>query len=513
MSAEAITVDQPFIDAMDEYRHAPGQPFFEACRDSVVVFSEKMLGIRLYAWQVYYLSMIQRAVDDYSIPREFLALTSRQIGKSTAVAIFSLWCCLFNRYPGTAGDNTIVGIVSAGDVQAKKLLNEMKKLMRLGDMFMRTEYTLGDGSPRFGKDFLSGLLDDKEANNTTTITFQSYDEKKHGSHLLKGSKVGSVIKSYPPTSIVLGETFTVIFEDEAGKTDKISDEFHSEYLYPTGNSTNAIRIYTSTPWLSSGFFYRLVDPDNLYPPQEVNVVTFTIEAIKLENPQYYETVMRDVRAKESAGDLDLVRRAYYCEFVKNAQSYFNKDSVFDVFADSWEMVESSTKEVDIGVDFGGQTTSRSVITVSHYDEDTGEVQRLYKKVYGVKEDDNLLEDLKNDIMKRFPRWQRIIPDDCPQGDYMIRKMEEMGWNVHPMNFRSDKVKKYGAFRALMNKGRVKSFMDESLQTEMLAMELSQKAKQSVIQHAPGYTDDEIDSFVLSAYFFLDVEDGVEVFEW
>lgn len=508
-----MEVDQDFIDSMEPLRSAEGQPFFEACRDNIVVFADKMLGIRLYSWQVYFLSKIQGAIEGKTETREFAAITSRQIGKSTAVAVLAIWSCVFNKYPGTTGENTLVGIISAGDVQAKKLLNEMKKLMRLGDQYMHTQYLDGNNDPRFGKDFFSGLLDEKEANNTTTITFQPHDKGKHGDILLAGSKVGSVIKSYPPTAIVLGETFSIIIEDEAGKTDRITDEFHSEYLYPTGNSTNAVRIYTSTPWVSSGFFYRIVDPDNIFPEQDSEVVIFTIDAIRLENEKYFEVVQKDIKQREKDGDIDGVRRAYYCQFVKNSQSYFDSSKVFDCFETDYPMIENSQVKCDIGVDFGGQVKSRSVITVTSWDEETGEVKRLYKKVYNVKEDDNLLHDLEEDVMKRFPNWERVIPDSCPQGDYMIRAMEEKGWNVHPMNFRSDKVKKYGAFRALLNRGLVKSFKDEELQTEMLAMEFSNTTKQSLIQHAPGYSDDQIDSFVMSCYFYLESDDGLEVFEW
>jgi hypothetical protein len=64
---------------------------------------------------------------------------------------------------------------------------------------------------------------------------------------------------------------------------------------------------------------------------------------------------------------------------------------------------------------------------------------------------------------------------------------------------------------MLNRGRIQTYVDDALKTEMLSMEFSQGSKQSVIKHAPGYTDDIIDSFVMSAYFFVDVEAGVEVF--
>ena len=88
-------VDPEFITAMDKYREFPrGGKLVEECSKSVVLFAERMLGIRLYSWQIDYLVRIQGAIDEKTSVREFVALTSRQIGKSTAIAIFSLWFCV-----------------------------------------------------------------------------------------------------------------------------------------------------------------------------------------------------------------------------------------------------------------------------------------------------------------------------------------------------------------------------------------------------------------------------------
>ncbi len=479
----------------------------EACSDNVIFFAKEMLGMTLYSWQVLFLDKIQKSMakkDD----REFIALTSRQIGKSTALAIFSIWAAVFNKCPGTLSKNTAVGIASASDVQAKKLLYEMKKFLRLGDGFMAREYLDEEDKPKYGKSFFTDLLDENEPNNTTTITFKAYDKAIHGI-MLKDSLSGSTIKSYPPTSAVLGETFSVVIIDEAGKSDKITDQFFYDYMYPTGNSTNAIRVYTSTPWVSSGFFYRMVDPDGSYGNTPADVVVFTVKAIELENPEYYRTVMKTVNNLNQDGKNDEVQRAYYCRFVKGELSYFNPDRVIDVFSHI-QPLDEYKGECDMGVDFGGQTTSRSVITISRL-SDEGDIIRLYHKVYAVGEDNNLINDIQ-EIMTHFS-IQRIIPDDCPQGDYLIREMIDKGWNVHPMNFRSDKVKKYGAFRSSLNRKQVQSYNDEDLKTEMLALEFNQGSKASVIQHAPGYSDDLIDSFIMSAYFFVTDEVGIKIYDW
>lgn len=503
MVLQEIKVDEQFILDVGRFRYYDkSKGLLEQCSGNVVLFAEKMLGFRLYSWQVHFLSKIMSSVNKEVDVREFLALTSRQIGKSTAVAIFCLWSAVFNKYPGTLYNNTIVGVVSASDVQSKKLLYEIKKFINLGDRVM-SDYKDAGGTPLFGKEFFSSLLSPNDPNNTTTITFKAYDPEVHGKFVLFSSKHGSSIKSYPPTSSVLGETFTIVIEDEAGKSDCISDEFHYDYVYPTGNSTNAIRIYTSTPWSPSGFFYRLADPFDEYGDSSCERVLFTIDAIKLENPEYYKTVLKTIDQMNSDGKTNEVQRAYYCRFVKGEKNYFNPDRVFSCFTQDYDMVESFSRPCDLGVDFGGQVVSRTVVTITYLDE-KGIIRRLYHKTYEVGEDDNLIQDI-TDLKKVF-NVQRVIPDECPQGDYMIRKMIDLGWNVTPMNFRSEKVKKYGAFRTLLNKGKIKSYADNDLKTEMLSLEQQEGSRQSVIMHAPGYTDDLIDSFVLSAYHFL-VEDN------
>jgi hypothetical protein len=531
-----LVVDESFISEMSVFRGKPSgfSGLVASSSVSPVFFSERMLGVVPYSWQVYVLELFRRLVvgrarrvsldlsglDDcfdgsfrlLVDGEELVVITSRQIGKSTLLALLSVWLCVFNRVPGTLFFNTSVLIVSASDDQSKKLLREINRLLLLGDAHM-SSYLGDDGEPLFGREYFSSLLSDSDPNNTSTITFSKYDVGVHGDYLLKGSLQGSTIKSYPPTSKVLGETASVLFVDEAGKTDKISDLFLYDYLYPVGNSTSAIRAYTSTPWTTSGFFYRAVDPDGVYGESNFLVVCFTIDAIRLENPGYYESVMKTIKSMESDGKLDEVQRAYYCRFVKGEKSYFKPGSVDVVFDKDLVMLEGSGLPVDLGVDFGGQVSSRTVVTISHFNEDSGVVSRLYHRVYPVQEDMSLLDDIA-ELMTRF-NVQRVVVDDCPAGDYLIRVMEqERLWDVTRMNFRTDKVKKYGAFRSLMNKGLLVSYPDSDLKTEMMALEVSSGGQRSLLRAAPGYNDDMIDSWVISCYHFLDtLVDGVSFYDW
>jgi len=56
-------------------------------------------------------------------------------------------------------------------------------------------------------------------------------------------------------------------------------------------------------------------------------------------------------------------------------------------------------------------------------------------------------------------------------------------------------------------GKVECYVDDGLKKEMFAMEYSQGSTQSYIQHAPGYSDDLIDGFVMSAFHYLQTEYG------
>lgn len=518
---QRITVDEQFIEDTLLLRkpESTDMGLLEACSQNVNLFAEKMIGIKPYAWQAFVLNKAQKALLGKAqlTSREFAWLTSRQVGKSLGIAILCVWATVFNKAPGGVNMTTDVGIVSASDVQAKKLLYEMKKIMRRGDRFLADSY--GDMFPldKDNKGLFSLLLSDNDPNNTTTITFKPYDERVHGDYLLYGSKSGSSIKSYPPSASVLGETFSIVIIDEAGKTDRISDQFFYDYIYPTGNERDALRIYTSTPWVQSGFFFEKCHDEM----SDTEVYVFTIDAVKLENPRYHENVMKVVDAMRREGKFDEVKRAYYCEFVQGEQNYFNPQKVSEMFDTEMQMRDSYSGPCDLGIDFGAQKSSESVITIAALDEKTGQVERLYHRKYKRGTDLQLIDDIK-ELMTRF-NIQRIIPDECPAGAFEIARMVQLGWNVQPkngdnkppgMNFRREKVQKYTAFRSALNNGLIKSYPDPDLAEEMRALENSQTSTQSKIVSPPGYSDDLIDSLILATYFMVDDTTGkFGVIDW
>lgn len=498
-----------------------GKGLVEACSESVIVFAKHMLGVELYTWQKILAVDIMTAMADESLDREFVVLTSRQIGKTTFAAIMALWIAAFNKLPSDVGNNSDCGIISATDRQAKLVLKEVNNYIRIGDRYCREKYSRERGD-LMDEGIISMLVDPEEDNNKEMITFKRDDVgvdpktgvegHKYGAFFLKESKIGTKLKSYPPTGGILGQKFAYLHEDEAGYAERFDDEAHYEYIKPTGVARNAVRIYTSTPWHPSGFFYELCDPDEVMSSHPYKRYLFTIDAIRIENPKQYEATMKTIKKMREDGKNSVVERAFYCRFVKGETSYFETEKVDEMFDQSLPFCESSDLKCDIGVDFGGQVKSRTVITVSSFDQETNTITRLYHRAYDVGEDDSLLEDLAG-VMRMFPGWQRIIPDDCPAGDFRIRQMRDKGWNVNPMSFRTWKVKKYGSFRSKLNRGEVRSYKDDELKIEMKALEWSNTSTQSKINAPRGYRDDLIDSFVMSCFFFLEEDSGFEIYSW
>jgi hypothetical protein len=502
-------VNEDFIERMEVFRQSPeGASFWESCSNNVVVFAEKCFDIRLRAWQV---STLSRITDPERVSKFFVLITSRQIGKSLSSAIVSSWAVLFNKFPGGVENNTAVCIISAGETESQKLLNEIKKLFKRGDNHLKRSYVDDEGVPLFGEHFFTELLDPDGSNNKTMMTLLPHDPEVHGEYILAGSKSGSTIVSYTPTSRVLGETFSLIIVDEAGKTDRITDEFFYEFLLPTGDERNAVFMILSTPWVSSGFYYRMVDPEGLFEPMEdAEVFAFDIDAIKIEDPQGHARRLKQIKKLEADGKIDEVQRAYYCRFVSSEQNYFDPEKVYQVFSPVHKKLFSYDGSCMMGVDFGAKSHSRTVITISRFDEERGFVYRIYDKVYEVNEDEDIVEDIAY-LLTLF-NVDCIVYDDADTGRYVVQQMEKKGWNIHPMSFRAEKVKKYGALRGLLNTGKLVSYEDEDLKVEMLALQNTPKRARSLIGAPPGYYDDRIDSWVCSAYHYLEVlSDDYEFF--
>lgn len=478
---------------LESFSLLPEKELFKACSEDPAVFAYYMLGIRLYAWQY----LVTREIVKGN--KRIILNTSRQIGKSLLSSVISLWFAIFNKGCTSEFKNTKVGVISATDDQAKKVMRDIKNIIYIGNHYCKLHYSKGKGDI-FDLGLFTFLVDDsREAeNNKSTITFKAWTEGM--GFLLNNSLVGSFIKCYPPTDIVRGETFDLLFVDEAAQID---DEIYNMAIEKTGEKFDAFRIMASTPYGLSGFFYEFFDPDDRLSDNMWARFAFTIDSIRLDEPTEYAKRMNAIKSDEAMGKILKIRQESYCEFVQSEQTFFNPAKVDEMFED-YPVVESYSGECDLGVDFGGLKNSQTVVTISRID-DEGTIHRIYTMAYPVRQDGELVNDLK-DLRKRF-NIQRIIVDECPAGYVIQDKLVKEGWNIVGMKFAAEKVKKYGEFRAKLHKGRIKSYMDNELQSQMKALMTKQGIERTQIQPPPGYKDDYIDSFLLSTYFYISNDSG------
>lgn len=470
-----VITEGEYADKCEELSHSKT---IKECMNNVAYFAKHMLGLELYAWQ-------KRVADMVSAGRKKIIInTSRQIGKSKLVAVIALWALAFNKGNSGDGQNTKIGIISRSDDQAKKIIAEIRNLVLKGDAVMKSK-----ANKKFiNRDYFSEMLDtsQKAENTKMSITFR----KGH-----RGSIYPSFVKSFPPTDAVLGNTFDFVFLDEASR---IEDEIFYRAILPTGDKYNANWIVTSTPNGMSGFFYELMDVEEKRKNHEWDRYWFTIEAVKFDDPDHYSRKIKEIDQMIADGKELVAKQEYFAEFVATETSFFDPKDVTEMFDDKLAIQYSSSNQCTLGLDVGGQKKSHSVITITTCD-DSGMIYRIFHKRYPVQGDDNLLDDIA-DLLKKF-NLTRLVVEKCQITDFLIREMKNRGWNVYEFEPNREKVPAYSAFRAKLHKGLVKSYLDEDLMVEMKAL-TQKEGRFTTMIHAPtNYTDDMIDSLVMSAYFY------------
>ena len=442
-------------------------------KHNTTYFAVNSLGLRPLMWQ-------KKFWDLMDTHRKVIACTPRQVGKSVACAVFALKATTMNTKPAGVAKKTIVGIISATEEQSKKLMGEIRRLISLGDKHVEW-CTRGRQ-----KSWYSNMIDVSKSasNNKSTITFKN----------------GNQIICLPPTDRVRGYSFSYVFVDEAAFIE--DSEIFFESIEPTVSQTGGNIFITSTPNGQQGWFFDLFDPFDELEKHEYKRLWVHYKDLNL-NETIEKNLFDGIEAKKEAayasGKDKMFEQEYEAKFTTQVSAFFDSYDVDEMFNTEILKKNEFAESCDMGVDFG-MVKSHTVITISRINND-GVIERLYHYRYEFGEDDNLLEDVEG-LLQRF-NVQRIIPDDCPEGYSTIQKMLKKGWNVKPMSFKRDKVNKYFEFRSWLRQGKIKSYKDKLIEREMKALQEEETVRTTKIRKPYSGTDDLIDCFVMSSYFYLE----------
>ena len=490
-----FVVDDGFIASYGVSGRDESMGLFEQCSKDICFFTKHLLQLDITSFQAFVLRRLQLAVEGRVDFREVGLLAARQVGKTDGVIVpFNLWMALFNKSP-IENSSTRCLIFSASKEQGEDLIDRCKTRLEAADgRLSRID------QDKFGDNFFGALLDAGDVSNATMMRFPSSDQK-YGDWLFGDSLVGSSIETSTPSQTSLGDTGSCVTIDE---TAIVTDEFYWDVAFPFTQSVDGVSLLTSTPQRNKNFFYDYCEQS--CSGEDDGFYCFDIDGIRVERPVYHENVLKRVEKQQSMGRGGSVDRNYLCKWTDEAGTFFKQGNIQRMFSPDLDMVDPGDFDgvVDVGVDFGGTTSSHTVITVSHLGED-GCIRRVWHKRYEINKTDSLFEDLLW-VRSSFD-VQRWIPDDCPQGWDTIKRMEKEGFNLHPMNFSRDKLKKFESFKRFLRTGRVKSYEDDVLHGELKNLVAKELRRTTRLEPIGGATDDLVDSFVMSCYFFLNDDVG------
>jgi len=189
---------------------------------------------------------------------------------------------------------------------------------------------------------------------------------------------------------------------------------------------------------------------------------------------------------------------YECSFECADVSFFDSKKVKDMFVDLTDLVVDKYEYV-LAIDYG-MTQARTVISLCTKIE--GVIYRVYYKEFPGGWDINGTIPFIKGLMDRF-KIVKIIGDYCPQGEAINQQMRDMGWNVKPFDFHTEKVSNFVAFRSKLNKGEIKAMHDEATEKQFIEMQQEETKMGKLQIHKPrSGRDDIVDSFVMAASHYL-----------
>ncbi len=406
---------------------------------------------------------------------------SRQIGISTAIEVMAIYAAVNNIANQGIYKNTKIGIISKSDKQARKVLQDIKKLMSMGDINNEDKY-------------FENMIDVSRLtpNNQTELNLKNR----------------CFIKCFPPTDAIRGEALDVVFIDEGAF---IEDNVFYDSIEPTTSKTGGKIIIGSTPNGQKGYFFELFDPFEKAKTHEYTRYWFYWK--QCEDMAQKRMIRQKFRFSKENGTIKNFDQEYNALFTVDEEAFF-EDADVNKGIDRNLVIryEWKSSPCAVAIDYG-QTRAATTITVkTKYKED---IITLFQ--YAAFDfDENLLTD-KNfehsipNLMERYEvKW--LVVDDCAQGYRSNKEFENLGYPVRRFDFRGpDKHRAYYAYRGALKKGNIRYPEIRELINEMKClMEIKMKVATSIA--APkGGTDDRIDGEIMASYPFLENEGDFESF--
>ena len=446
-------------------------------RKNTSYFATNLINVVPYRWQATLFDALDNSKED------MLVVTSRQIGKTTAAAMYALNAVINNLYPSGLALTTTVGILSATEKQALRIMRIVRQVIALGDA--RIDYLTKGKVKKF---FSSKILRRKEgSDNMSAITF----------------KEGEIVV-LPPTPSVRGFPFSLVILDEAAHIE--DDNFFYDVLDPTLTKTGGRLVAFTTPNGQQGYFYDLFQPEKFIKNEtDDNYKRFWFHYSFIKDEAYQRRMQARKEKYHKLGRVLEWQQEYDALFVSSVSSFIQSETVDSCIIHE-SLVEGSKIPCDVGLDLG-MVHSKTGIVLSGLVKGRMRVLRTLN-LDGSTDVKPVLADLK----KRF-NIQRLIIDYCPESFYLTAELEKEGYNVVKFSFKSEKIPKYTQLRAILAEKKLEIPENaKELIKQLKGLQQIEGVNSTKIQHGAGLNDDLADALLMSLYFFLDSEEKLSVIE-
>lgn len=456
----------------------------KACESHPVFFAYYFLGIKLRVYQIY---MIEHMLKFNFI----FSLWSRRLGKSITFKVFTAWALFYNKYPQGSNKTTKIIAISHTSEASDDYITDIKEMFEIGDEIVYKRF-----NGKLGKKYL-----------TSTFPTRGKTGKNNQKQLSIYNKGWNTLKSFPPTTAARGKPASIMVLDEIAfwkdYTSLQKDDYtiYGEVVRPiiTDPSSSAKIFAATTPNGDSGLAYDLLPIDG--HQTRYNLLWFPYYIHK--DQSYLDEMYETEKEYQASGKMNSFRQEYLAELVSKNDAYFDRDTeIENVFSENYQMVTQSIIPVHVGLDFGGSVKSRTVITMSMYDEESKICRRVYSYIYPLREDSTLKEDII-EWNYRFNIKKFHIDDQGGGSSLYAWFRNKFGEEkVDEVSFRREKADMYRLFKIACFQDRIKSFYDPNLFDEMVSFTADLKPPQNK-------TDDSLDSFVMSVKDWIQEDDGTE----
>ena len=417
-----------------------------------------------------------KMLDDMKNYKFFIGNTARQIGKSLVLGIFSFWAAYNNVHPVGIDKRTKVGIVSATEDQAKKLLRDIYMIVQNADgVFAK----LTKGTQFSSRQYFTEKMREKPTAYKLDFT-------------------GGTIECFPPTKKLRGNSLSFLFIDEG---DFLGCEdpnyfFNSEAMPTLKKTEGNCNIY-STPKGTPSYYRDIFRPEEPEPATGWHRIWYNWT---IYQDDWVNGWSKYLQAVEQGKLMDF-EAEFEAKFTSGRHSFFNPEKIDKCVANRGP-IDECIERVYAGIDFSGGGACRTAVSFSYYDNKEIKSVLLKSKEFPMGYDNSQLVSYFKQQRLRYNIYA-LVCEKCPAGETPIALLKQAGFRVIEFNSRADKVSSYMNLEIAVNNERIELYKDKTVLAQLKGLESIETNMGNIqIKKPNGMNDDVADSVMFSMSEFV-----------